>query len=222
MNIVKTRRNKSKKLFFGIILIISVGFVGYGLYGLWSQYTATHQTPKSIQSESIVTHSTSTPDETPPMCDTYSVPDSQPRYINLPTIDAAGCIQKVGIDQNNAMAVPNNIYLAGWYVNSVAPGQKGLSVIDGHSGGRYSDGIFKNLVKIAKNDIFSVEFGDKSVREFRVVNVSTYSVEEAAQKMLERDPNIQTQLNLITCGNDYNSEINGYNDRILVVATIND
>lgn len=211
-------RRYEKKLLFGTVLMIAVGIMGYGLYGLWVQYSTTHQAQKPIQADSVVTHSTSTPDETPPLCDTYKTSASQPRYIDLPTVKASGCLQKVGIDQNNAMAVPDNIHLAGWYVNSVIPGEVGLSVIDGHSGGRYSDGIFKHLADLKVEDKFTVEFGDKSIKNFQVLSITTYGVDEAAKKMLEKDTGITNQLNLITCGSSYNTNTKSYEDRVLAVA----
>lgn len=40
------------------------------------------------------------------------------------------------------MAVPNNIHMAGWFMDSVRPGQMGLSIIDGHVDGRRETAIF--------------------------------------------------------------------------------
>lgn len=218
MHIATTRNHKARKLSFSIALVIALGFIGYSLYSFWLQYSATHQLPKEVQPDSIITYSTDIPDETPPLCREDNFPASQPRYINIPTIGAGGCIQKVGIDQHSAMAVPSNIHLSGWYVKSVAPGQTGLSVIDGHSGGKYLDGIFKHLAELKLDDKFTIEFGDKSKKTFQVVSVNHYSVDETSKRMLEKNSDIKKQLNLITCGTNYSSDIQGYKDRVLVVA----
>jgi len=218
MSIPVIRNIRIKKFIFSVIFVTSLGFIVYSLHGFWVQYAATHRTPIVVQPDNIITYSTDTPDETLPLCEESNFSASQPRYIDLPTIGASGCIQKIGIDQHNNMAVPNNIHLAGWYINSAKPGQGNLSIIDGHSGGRYLDGIFKHLADLKIRDQFTVEFGNKSIKTFQVVSVTNYSVDEAAKKMLEQDADIQSQLNLITCGSSYNNNLHKYEDRILVVA----
>jgi LPXTG-site transpeptidase (sortase) family protein len=118
------------------------------------------------------------------------------------------------------MGVPSNIHVAGWYTKSVLPGEKGLSVIDGHVHGTYSAGIFENLGKLQKDDRILITFGDNSQKTFSVVSTTTLSLEKANELFLKHDPKIPQELHLITCTGEYSEKLKTYNERVLVVATL--
>lgn len=169
----------------------------------------------------VITYSTDTPDENPPGKDfRWRGGDNDPKYITLPTINAAGYVQNVGVDQKRAVAVPNNIHMAGWFVDMARPGEQGLSIIDGHVNGRRNDGIFKNLVKLKKGDQFTVTFGDDRVIKFAVDEVVTKKTEESASVLFSQKPGILKQLNLITCGGDFDKSTQQYKERIIAIASV--
>ena len=192
---------------------------GY-VYGL-AQYTATH-TPNPTIPTKTVTHSTDTPDETPPQiaCNEYTVSGTAPRKIEIPAAGVSGCVQKVGIDQHKAIAVPDNIHLAGWYVNSVPPGEKGLSIIDGHVLGRYGDAIFANLKNLRQGDNIKIQLGDLSWREFIVKNTEVTSDTKAGEAQFTSLPDVASQLTLITCQGKYDAKTNSYDKRLIVRAAL--
>lgn len=165
----------------------------------------------------VATVSTDQPSEQRPP-DSYSVPPDKPLSIQLPTIKAEGFIQQVGVDKDNQMVVPNNVHMAGWYTKSVLPGTNGLSILDGHVHGLYAKGIFYDIGKLKTNDKFTVTFGDKSVKNFRVKKVQTVTVKEADTVLYVRDVSIAKQLNLITCGGKFNKVDKTYDARVIVVA----
>lgn len=149
----------------------------------------------------------------------YNVGSDMPRLIRMPSIKAEGFVQQVGVDAKiNQMATPSSIHMAGWYINSVKPGDDGLSIMDGHVSGYYSPGIFKDIKKLHANETFLIENGDHSTRTFKVVRVSSYPLEEAAKQLFIRDPSIKQQLNLITCGGAFNKATQQYQERVIVVA----
>lgn len=202
-----------------IIAIIAAALLAYCALMIWQQYQATNK-PASPISQSTLTNSTDEPEETKPNCNNYKVADHLPRKITLPSIDSSGCIIRVGIDQDNAVAVPGNIHLAGWYKNSPLPGEPGVSIIDGHVSGKYNPGIFKKLKQLKTGDRYKIEFGDKSTKTFQVVNVKEYSVDEATKKMYEQSTSIERQLNLITCGGRFDKKANQYENRVLVTSKL--
>lgn len=201
-------------LIFSAILLIT-----YGAWQLWQRDQITNA-PNVPVTQDIVTSSTDGPSESKPDCDNYKVDDNLPRVISLPSVGAEGCIMRVGIDQKGAIAVPNNIHLAGWYTNSVLPGEKGLSIIDGHVSGKYNPGIFKNLIGTKPGDQFQIEFGNGSIKKYEIISVNSYTPEETTKKMYETIEGIDSQLNLITCGGDFNSGSNQYEKRILVTSKL--
>lgn len=204
-----------------LVWLIALGLIAFGGLGLWQQYRATHHAQQHIET-SVITHTTKDPSETPPTaaCDTYKVPASQPRKIELPSLDTAGCIQKVGIDQHRAIAAPNNIYLAGWYVHSAVPGEDGISVIDGHVSGRYNDGIFSQLKELRAGDTVRVQLGNYQWRSFTVDEVKSYAVTEVMSHLLKPLQDTKRQLTLITCDGAYDSKTRAYDSRVLVRASL--
>jgi LPXTG-site transpeptidase (sortase) family protein len=199
----------------GIMMLLCLGA------NLTNWYLAAHRSPDSSINEQIITHSTDTPDETKPNPrDQYKVAADKPRLLSLPTIGAEGFIQQVGVDQHQAVAVPSNIYRAGWFVQSQLPGARGLSIIDGHLDGRTGGGIFEHLGKLRAGDQFTIGFGDMSTKTFIVRKVQTVPIAETAAVLFSQDPQIGNQLNLITCSGTFNKSQKQYDHRVVVVAEL--
>lgn len=173
--------------------------------------------------DKTIAYSTNSPSEKKPNKNTYKwvgSPD-EPKYITLPTINAGGFVQKVGVDQNNQIAVPDNTHMAGWFSDSVKPGSQGLSIIDGHVSGRInSDGIFRDLVKLKIGDKFDVELGNGKKLNYKVTQIVQVPTKNAPSVLFSQDPKSKSQLNLITCGGKFNLQTKQYDDRIIVYSEL--
>jgi LPXTG-site transpeptidase (sortase) family protein len=200
------------------ILIVGAVVASYHEFGIKQGLVAQ---PK-VAIKGIVTHTTTKPSEAPVVQASYvsTAGPTEPVYIDLPTIGIGGYIEKMGIDQNNDIAAPTNINLAGWYVDSISPGQAGLSIIDGHVDGVHGAGIFYKLDKLAVSDGFTIRLGNSTVEHFRVVSVSTINNQDAAAALFSHDPNIKSQLNLITCGGEFNQQTQSYEQRTIIVSAL--
>ena len=203
----------------GYIIGCMVLLIGLGAATLWPHRLAVSRV-QSTPEPKPVTHSLDKPNESPPP-KTYAWKGTaaDPKYINLPTIAAAGFVQFMGVDQNRQVAAPESIYLAGWYVNSVRPGEVGLSIIDGHVDGYQKPGIFNHLALLKPADQFTVERGDGRKLTFRVRQVATLDVSAATQELFARNPDIASQLNIITCGGTF-KQSTGYDQRVVVTAEL--
>lgn len=178
-------------------------------------------TPPPESTPEVITHSTDTPDETKPEKGyEWKGAPNDPKYIKLPTINAEGFIQNVGVDQNKQVAVPTNIHMAGWFADSVKPGQKGLSIIDGHLDGKDADGIFIHLQDMKKDDTFTIELGDGSTKQFKVTSITTVDTKDAANVLFSQDPKATNQLNLITCGGNFDRSSRLYDKRVIVSSEV--
>jgi LPXTG-site transpeptidase (sortase) family protein len=202
-----------------LITIFGMVMLAWGSYAILLRYAATHGTAplQEVNPPHIVTSSTDTPSEkkvdiTAP----YAVAANHPKIIHIPKIGVEGFVQRVGIDQHDNIAVPTNINIAGWYTNSVIPGDKGLSIIDGHVQGVYSPGIFKRLGELNKDDTFTIEFGDGHTVGFIVTSTKELSAKEAGLAMFRQVSD--KQLNLITCSGKFNAKNKAYENRLLVAA----
>lgn len=213
---------KQRKTVLSIgLLVLAAGCIAYGAWGIRQRYAATHTAAPVISSQTV-TQSTDAPDETPPTtaCETYKVPASEPQKIVLPSLGVSSCVQKVGLTKQGAVAAPTNIHLAGWYTHSVRPGERGVSVIDGHVQGRYSKGIFKDLGKLRSGASIQVQLGSGQWLEFEVVQSGTYPADTAGQEMLKPIEDVDRQLTLITCTGTYDKQTKTYDKRVIVRAKL--
>lgn len=213
-----------QKRHVGVALGLIVGglLVTVGIFGAVN-YLFLKNEGTAVPEQAIVTDDSATPSEKEPdMTQEYTVPANQPRLINIPLAGVDAYIQKVGINKAGEMATPTNIYFTGWYVNSVAPGSPGLSIINGHVGGQYSHGIFKNLKNTKPGDAIEIQMGDMSWRKFEIVSVKTYKVDESGDALFKDDPTIINELHLITCEGNYNQSSDTYDERLIVVARLLD
>ncbi len=176
-------------------------------------------TPKT---ESLITYSTDSPDESKANADNYDwrgTPD-EPKKIRITKINVDAFVQKAGVDQRKQVAVPNNVHLAGWFAESAKPGQDGLSIIAGHVSGKTSDGVFKNLNKLSKGDEFEIELGNGEVKHHKLVDTQQVKESAAADVLFSQQPSVKSQVNLITCGGQFDRGSNQFSDRIIVAGEL--
>jgi len=214
---VKIRGKRLTKVQLTALLSITFILLGLVVLFLVLKDSKKRANPEEIIDPSgIVTISVDEPEETEPK--EYFVAPDMPKRILIPNINVDGYIQLVGIDKDYRIAVPSNVHLAGWYINSAKPGEIGLSIMDGHRDGSTVGGVFRNIEKLKKGDEIQIEYGDGSIRDFNVVEVKQVSIEDAYNLMYEKRDAIERQLNLVSCGGKYSKTQKTYEDRIIVIA----
>jgi len=203
-----------------LVSAIALGLLIFGVQGYGDRARVTNNPNPQIPSEVVVSSSIA-PDETPlvDVCDRYQVGSDLPRKIEIPSIGVGGCIQKVGVDEANAIAVPSNIHLAGWYVDSVKPGEVGTSIIAGHVRGRYKGGSFVGLSLVKLGALILFQNGDGSWRDFMVESAATYTVAEGNAQLFAESEDDMSRLTLITCEGQPDSE-GKYPERVFVKAIL--
>lgn len=174
--------------------------------------------PAQSAEPEVITHSTNRPSEEKPGDDyNWQGGPEDPKKIIIPSVGINGFIQNVGVDQNQEIAVPNNVHVAGWFVDSVLPGQKGLSIIDGHVDGlTQQEAIFRTLPNVQKGAEVTVEFGNGSVKKFSVFDITEVDAKKAPNVLFSQDPGLSNQLNLITCIGNFNQTTLRYDKRVIV------
>lgn len=215
------RRSKFSRLGQTVIPLAALSLIATGVSLLWP-WVSPQVTPGKPPDPTVtITNSTDHPDERTikVLPDEYKVAANQPRVLRLPSVNMSAYVQKVGVDQDERVAVPNNVSLAGWYTKSVAPGDPGLSIIDGHVAGRYKAGVFGQLYKLHVGDRIVVEYGDTSQKQFNVTKMQTVPEAEAAAILFAKQPDIPAQLNLITCAS-YIAHTKTYADRLIVTTKL--
>lgn len=212
---LQTNPNLSRRAKVGLSLL-AVGMLATAAVLLVVKPVATTSTTDSGK---VVTRSVQSPAETK-VADTYKVAKGMPQSIAIPSQNIEGYIQKVGTDQNKAIAAPNNVRLAGWYVHSELPGKRGLSIIDGHVHGVSEPGVFRDLAKVSNGDEITITFGDGSTRKFIVFAVKNVDKDDAAKYIFDQSPRVTSQLNLVTCIGSYDKDDKTYDRRVIVSAKL--
>lgn len=193
------------------VLIIVLVLAGVIMLLVWNGQ-------ESPATEPVITDSINTPDESKPNADNYNwrgAPD-EPKKIRISKIGVDAFVQKSGVDQENKIAVPNNVHLASWFTDSQKPGHNGLSIISGHVSGRTVDGIFKQLKEIAEGDEFEIELGSGEVKRYKVLRTDKVAEAESANILFSQNPKVKSQVNLITCGGNFDESTDQYEDRVIV------
>lgn len=214
---VKSKTNGWRRRLSLIVFGLAIMVFAYSLVQLYGWHRHRAVDADFPDSNRVITEDTEAPVETKPR-GVHEAPGNEPKKILLNPAGASGYIQKVGLNSQGAIAVPNNIHFGGWYVDSALPGDEGLSIIAGHVSGRYSDAIFKQLHLLNDGDVLQVEYGDGRLIDFEVVDYIVVPLEESSAVLFDEREDITAQLNLITCDGVFDGLRQTYDDRLIVVA----
>lgn len=211
-------RIPKKRLILAVTVIVVLGAAG----GIVQWRRTRHHAAPTTKAEPVITFSTDKPDESQKNADSYNWKGAadEPKKIRISQYNVDAYVQKAGVDQHNQVAVPNNVHLASWFSESVKPGEKGLSIIDGHVSGPTTDGVFKNIMKFTAGGTFEIELGSGKVLTYKVLKVDTVPTAEAASILFSQDPNVASQLNLITCTGTYVKADKAFDKRVIVSAVL--
>lgn len=154
----------------------------------------------------------------------YVVAADRPRFLSIDKlgIDRAR-VYPVGVSSSNQLQTPTGIHDVGWYVQSGTPGTGGVMVIDGHNGGPTRDGVFKHLPELVAGDLITIERGDGTIFNYRVVENMTLSISEANSQMSTLFYPAETGkegLSLITCTGEWSQKQRTYLSRAFLRAVL--
>jgi len=152
----------------------------------------------------------------------YTVPPQDPKYIAIATIGITNTpVIKLDLLANGAIAVPDNIYEAGWYDRSAKPGQSGAMFIYGHVSSWTANGIFYNLKKLVPGNQVIITRGDNTTYTYKVVSIKVYPYNniDMNQVLAPINPK-QPGLNLMTCTGQVIKGTSEFNERLVVFTSL--
>lgn len=142
-----------------------------------------------------------------------------PARIDIPSLDVAAPVVRVGLDAHQAVEVPEDIATVGWYSLGVAPGSPaGSAVIVGHRDGRVAGhGAFYDLARLTPGDRIIVTDAAGRTLAYEVV------AREVVDKQMLPTSDLfaidgPPRLTLITCGGWYDRDAGGYQANVIVTA----
>lgn len=149
--------------------------------------------------------------------DGYSVAADMPRALYINKIDVAARILPMGVNPDNSMQVPINIFDSGWYTGSAKPGTSGAVVVNAHASGPTRQGLFAYLDTLEQGDEIAIERGDGTRFTYRVTHMETVDLGNVdMQKVMRTHNDVEEGLNLITCAGSWMQEDGTYDQRTLV------
>lgn len=206
-------------LVWSCIILLIAGF--FLKVFLWEQHYYQHKTGSD---RAVTAAENEGVDESEPDRANYKVPASHPRYLSIPKLQVKNArVLQVGLKNNGELNTPSNIFDVGWYFASGLPGQGGTLLLDGHNGGPTKTGVFKQLPSLVKGDIVTIERGDGTIFNYRVVENYTIKLSQAdgeMSKMQESPVAGQESLSIITCTGEWSQAQRTYLSRQFLRAVL--
>lgn len=143
---------------------------------------------------------------------------SSVQRIRIPTINVDAPVMTVGLDAEGWIDAPppQDRNLAGWYLNGIAPGQRGSAVIVGHVDNAQGPAVFYGLGSVKPGNHVEVERYDGRTAVFEVYGVEVFSKDAFPGARVYGDTG-HAELRVITCGGGY-SKSRGYEGNVVVFA----
>jgi LPXTG-site transpeptidase (sortase) family protein len=141
-----------------------------------------------------------------------------PVTLAIPSLNVNAPVERVGLDAQGNMDVPQNPYNTAWYEPGPRPGQRGNAVVAGHINYRgIGDVVFARMSEMKAGDQIIVT-GDNGVRHrFVVTSVEIFFTNEAPLERIFGAAST-ANLNLISCVGDFDPASASYDRRIVVFS----
>lgn len=159
-------------------------------------------------------------DEPPPR--SFPVLDpSRPERLTIPSIKVEAPILDVGLATDGSVGVPplKRHNEAGWFEGGPTPGQFGPALIVGHADTKTGPSVFYDLPKLKPGQKIEVLRADRSTAVFEVNSVEHFDKGRLPIQRVYGDYS-RPSLRLMTCGGDWIGGKTGYQDNIVVFASL--
>jgi len=146
---------------------------------------------------------------------------SPPVEISIRSLGLDAPVHPVGVAADGTIEVPaaDRRDEAGWYDQSPTPGQYGPSVIVGHVDTRTGPAIFHGLSGLRPRSKIEISREDQSVAVFEVNSVKRFDKSDLPVQRVYGDFS-RPALRLITCGGRWVGGDTGYEDNVIVFASL--
>ena len=142
-----------------------------------------------------------------------------PVHISVPAVSIDSDLERLGREDNGAVAAPSDWDTAGWYRRSAKPGQRGASVILGHVDSTSGPAIFYRLRDLRPGDEIRVTQAGGGTATFAVERLERHAKAQFPTTDVYL-PTPEPTLRLITCDGTFDREAGSYRDNLVVFATL--
>lgn len=149
----------------------------------------------------------------------HAAPVAAPLAVHIPAIDVHSDLQRLGLNDDGTIRVPDRWDRAGWYGEGPRPGQVGPAVVLGHVDSREGPAVFHRLRELRRGDEIMIDRRDGTRITFVVRRV-----ERHAKTRFPTDhvylPTMQPTLRLVTCTGVFDPVTRHYRDNLVVFADL--
>lgn len=142
---------------------------------------------------------------------------ARPVRLRIRALHVDSEVQRLGLQSDGTVAVPERPDVAGWFEPGPRPGQPGPAVILGHVDSHAGPGIFARLGTVRAGTVITVDRADGSTVTFRVTGVSRVPKIKFPTDLVYA-PSLDATLRLVTCGGSFDRSRGSYRDNVIVYA----
>ncbi|GAA5109547.1 class F sortase [Haloechinothrix salitolerans] len=144
---------------------------------------------------------------------------AEPVDLAIPSLDVTAPIMDLGLQSDGSLEVPPGADQAGWYTGAPTPGELGPAIIAAHVNWDGEDGPFARLHELTPGSRVVVSRADGTRAVFAVKRVEQYPKARFPTERVYGDID-HAGLRLITCGGEFDSAADSYEDNIIAFARL--
>lgn len=142
-----------------------------------------------------------------------------PTHIEIPAIDVSAVVEKVGLEEDGQMSVPDSGSVVGWYSKGYRPGKKGNAVLAGHVDDKNAPAVFFYLKNLKVGDTVYLHGDHNQMLTFTVKEIKAYPYDKAPlEEIFGRHE--KARLNLITCTGQFDRNTGNHAERLVVFTEL--
>lgn len=146
-------------------------------------------------------------------------PALTPRRLSIPSLEVSTSLVMLGLNKDRTVEVPRDPARAGWFRLGTVPGRRGSAVVLGHVDSIDGPAVFAGLAGLRSRDRVQVLLSDDSLVTFEVTDVETFANAAFPAERVYAGTTSTRDLNLVTCGGDYDRDRGGYQSNVVVFTT---
>ncbi|MGV9415446.1 class F sortase [Nocardia sp. NPDC003693] len=150
-----------------------------------------------------------------------SLPRSAPETLSIPVIGLTTALDHIGLKSDGTVQDPASFERASWYDAGATPGERGSAVILGHVDSYRGPAVFFRLDALRPGDAIDVTRADGGTARFVVTRVETVPKDAFPAAAVYADHG-GPELQLVTCGGQFDDESRSYRSNVIVYSTLAD
>ncbi|GGK77565.1 hypothetical protein Sme01_43500 [Sphaerisporangium melleum] len=140
-----------------------------------------------------------------------------PKRLDIPSLNLKAPLMKLGLQSDGEVELPpfEKPATAGWFEESVVPGEEGASVIIGHVDTKTAPAVFYRLREVKKGAVVKILRSDGRTATYKVDTVEQVAKDHFPAERVY----VEDGLRLVTCGGTFDRRSHEYLDNIIVYAS---